>query len=251
MEYETIKGCGKLGIEFGRIGGKGSRVTRDFLHNLLPIVVKRSKQYYVKTGDHVFTYSERQLHSVVCPSIAEITNAYIIEHPITRKPIREKEYRGNVDYWISHNKFSFLMELKHTYFTYNRLDSPRRSIARKFLDATRQLMRIKKDECEDPYLLAGNKGLIKMALEVVVFRRGTRNPNQNLEDDLRLDFKDLFDRMLDNTGLWKKTNFRALWLLHENLVEPFEYESTYGIKKVIFPAVAFIGKLFPIISIAP
>lgn len=240
-----IRGCGELRIEFSRLEGIGSRVTRDFLSDLLRWIVKRSKMYWKKTGDHVFTYTERQMHSVVCPSIAKITGMYIMEHPVTRKPPRQKAYNGNVDYWISHKNFSFLMELKYTRFTYNRPNNPRKSIAGKFLHATRQLKNIRKEECTAPHLLAGNKGLIKIALEIIVFRRGSMDPNQNLEDDLkRLDFEDLFDKMLDTTGLRRRTNFRALWSLNRELVETFEY----GSKKVIFPAVAFVGKIFPALS---
>ena len=128
MKYATIKNCGEFGIEFENIKGAGARVSREFIMKLLKRIVKRSTRYYEETGDHVFIYGEKQLHSVVCPSIADITFSYLMEHPSFRKPAGEEEYLGNVDYWISYKRYSFLMELKHAYFAYRYADNPRKSI---------------------------------------------------------------------------------------------------------------------------
>jgi len=241
LKYETINDCGELGIEFENIRGHGARVTRDFLRKLLKHIVERAAQYYDETGEHVFTYRERQLHSVVCPSIADITSSYLIEHPLSRKPTGDAEYRGNVDYWIYYRDYSFLIELKHTYFAYRRGDNPRKSIARKFLRALVQLANIRKKECRN---LTFGKALIKIALEAVVFYRASEEEDRLKIDVEKRDFKALLGKMVENTELKYKSNLRALWVLDERLVEPVEYEKTFE----IYPAVAFIGNVSEIIE---
>lgn len=240
MKYETIRDCGELGIEFGNIEGDGARVSIDFLRKLLKHIVKRSTKYYDETGEHVFIYRERQLHSVVCPSIADITSSYLMENPLTRKPAGEEEYRGNVDYWISYRNYSFLMELKHTYFAYRNADNPRKSITKKFVRAMEQLRSIRKDECR---ALTINKGLIKIALQTVAFYKGSKYPIS--KDDLKdQDFKNLFKKLVNNTELERKSNLRSLWVLNERLVEPVKYKNSFE----IYPAVAFVGNISEMIK---
>ena len=95
MKYETITKCGELGIEFNNID---ERITMDFLKRLLRDIIERSTKYFDETGDHVFIYRERQMYSVICPSIAGVTSGYLMEHPLKRKPAGEEEYSGSVDY---------------------------------------------------------------------------------------------------------------------------------------------------------
>ena len=54
----------------------------DFMKELLSRIVKRSTQFYDEADEHVFNYREKQMHSVVCPSIADLTSSFLIEHPI-------------------------------------------------------------------------------------------------------------------------------------------------------------------------
>lgn len=241
MEFETIKGCGDLGIEFKGIEGSGSRVSRDFLSKLIRRIVERATQYYDQTEEHVFNYRERQLHSVVCPSIADLTSSYLIEHPLTRKPTGDAEYRGNVDYWVCYRGYSFLIELKHTYFAYKRASKPRRTVNRKFLRALKQLGNIRKAECRN---LTIGKGLIKVAIETVVFYRSSKE-KAKLESDLeKQDFSELLQEMVENAGLANRLNLLAIWLLDEELIEPVACEKTFE----IYPAVAFIGSVSEIIE---
>jgi hypothetical protein len=101
MKFETIQNSGKLGIEYSTEDGDGIKVSRDFLNKLIRNIVKRSTKYSDETEDHIFSYREKQLHSVVCPSIADLTPCCVMEHPLTRKPHGEEEYPGKCDYWIS------------------------------------------------------------------------------------------------------------------------------------------------------
>lgn len=241
--FEKMRDCGELGIELGEIRGSGSRVSRDLLKKFLKEFVWRSAKYYEGTGDHVFYYSERQIHSAICPAIANITPTFLMEHPLTRKPAGEEEYRGRTDYWIYYRDYSFVMELKHTYFAYNRAYKPRKGILKKFAKALKDLENVKKDEYEN---LKVGYGLRRIALEVVVFYRRWREKAE-LKDDLkRCDFKSLFEELIENTKLERKSNLRALWILDKELAEPVEIKPLDSFE--IFPAVAFVGSISKILE---
>ena len=83
---------GRLGIEFDNINTDGARVSRDFLRKLVENIVQRSTAFHDALKDqgeydHAFFYGERQFHSVICPSIADIRGAaFLMEHPLNRRP---------------------------------------------------------------------------------------------------------------------------------------------------------------------
>ena len=239
---------GHLEIKFNKIGGRGARISKEFLRSLLRQIVIRSTKYHDDaklTGvadyrDHVFTYRERQLHSVVCPAIASLTSHFLIENPLERKPTGKPEYSGSVDYWIFYKHFSFLMELKHTYFGYTRAEHPRTSIAGKLSAALKQLDDIRIEECRNQTF---GKGLRKIALEAIVFYRGSRDAKSLTAGIEIANFESLFRKLIENAKIGPKINLRALWVLDRRLVEPFQYGKSYE----IYPAVAFIGHLSEIV----
>lgn len=241
IRFETIKNCGKLGFNFSMSGGNGTKISKDFLEKLICNIVKRSTNYFNDTGEHIFTFREKQLHSVICPSISDLTPSVVIEHPLTRKPTGEDEYSGHVDYWASYRNYEFLVELKHSHFAYNNANNPRKDISNKFNTALNQLQNIRKEECR--YITINNKGCFKIALQAIVFYEGSKHSIS--ADDLKDKyFEDYFEKLLKIPDLKKKSNFNALWLLNEKLIKPVDYDDgSYE----IFPAVAFVGKVHDLI----
>jgi hypothetical protein len=239
MKYRMTGSFGDLEINFGTLRGWGANITRELLTELLYQIVIKSTKYYDEARhagdlDHVFTYRERQFHSVVCPAIANITSYFLIENPLSRKPAGEAEYSGNVDYWIYYRDYSFMMELKHAYFAYTRSDNPRGTVAARFHEALKQLGDIRKEECRN--LTYGN-GLRKIAMEAVVFYRDSPQESK-LKGDLKSqNFRRLFKKLLSNTKLDQSSNLSALWMLSKRLVTPLKVGNTFE----IYPAVAFIG----------
>lgn len=236
MRFETIKNCGEIGFEFITEDGDGIRVSKDFLKNLIYCIVKRSTNYFDSLEEHIFAYRERQLHSVVCPSIADITPSYVMEHPLSRKPAGEEEYSGHVDYWLSYRDYEFLLELKHSYWGYRNVENPRQSISDKFNSAINQLQNIRTSECRSVTI---NKGIIKIALQAIIFYESSKNRISNNDISDR-NFEDLFEKLIKNTELKKESNVTSLWLLHERLIKPVDYDTFFE----LYPAVAFVGKIF-------
>jgi hypothetical protein len=85
LKFTTSKRYGQLTIEFNNTNGIGARASRDLLRKLIENTVERCFSYYCKTKDHAFIYGERELNSVICPSIAAITPAFLMENVLTRK----------------------------------------------------------------------------------------------------------------------------------------------------------------------
>jgi len=238
MRFMTVKNCGEVGIDFFNIDTDGASVSRDFLTKLTLNIVRRSTAFYDEIrnpGDHIFSYRERQLHSILAPSIADITASFIMEHPLSRKPHGEQEFRGHVDYWVSYRNYSFLIEFKHAFFAYNRVKSPNSNLTEKFDEALWQLKSVRIDQCRD---LTPNKGLIKMALEAIVFYEGSKYPlsRNSLEGQ---DFKKIFNMLMKNMKFTQRLDFQALWILHKRLVEPWQFPKEYE----IYPALAFFGNI--------
>ena len=134
---------------------------------------------------------------------------------------------------------SFLIELKHSYFAYRNADNPGQNIEEKFDSAIKQLKNIRIDTCR--YMIGNDKGLIKIALQAIVFYQSSNEPIDNLKDR---DFKELFNKLIKNTELKNKTNLMSLWLLDDKLIESVEYDDGYG----IYPAVAFVGNISDVIT---
>ena len=236
---------GELEIRFGKLGGPGANLTKEFLRKLIYQIVRRSTKYYDEARlagceDHVFIYREKQLHSAICPAIADITSWFLIEHPLFRKPAGEAEYPGATDYWIYYKNYSYIMELKHSFFAYTNVNNPRKAITRKFFDALSQLRNIRKDECRS---LTYGSVLRKIALEVIVFYKGAKEKSK-LENVKCENFKLLFRKLLRNTELASKSNFHAVWVLNKRLVVPFEYSDGFE----VYPAVAFVGYISDMIE---
>jgi len=239
--YKQIRNCGQVGKEFSTNFGEGkpsARVAKDFLERLIDNIVKKSVLYYKETGDYVFTQGERQMHSVVCPSIAAITRTFLMEHPLKRKSSKKEEHGGFVDYWITYRKCAFFMELKHSFFTYRNAKNPRKDITKRFESALNQLGSISKDEYWG--LGKGVRWVDTIAFETITFRNWSKNKIS--KSDLRNEsFKSSLNELMKNRE-WNnlKPNLWALWILNKSLVKPIKYQNE---GREIYPAVAFVGKV--------
>jgi hypothetical protein len=228
-----------VGVEFFKIDTEGARVSKDFLTQLVQNIARRATEYYNSTGilgDHIFSYREKQFHSVVCPSIADITSSFVIEHPLRRKPYGEKEFSGHADYWIRYHSYCFLMELKHTFFSIRRPNSPRPDIAEKFDDAVQQLKSVKIEQSRQLIL---NEGLVKIALEAIAFYKGSSS-KQDLKSVPDLDFQELFSELIEKIRTNEDVHMYALWTLNDTIIKPYEYDShTFE----VYPALGFIANI--------
>jgi len=130
-----------------------------------------------------------------------------------------------------------LIELKHTYFAYRNVGAPRKDITEKMEKTLNQLRSIRIDQCR--YVAGSDKMLTKMALLTIVFYEGSKKKISE-RNVMKLDFKNIFRKMLNKTGLMKTANMLSVWVLDKRLVIPYEYQNK---EYEMYPAVGFVGKI--------
>lgn len=87
--------------------------------------------------------------------------------------------------------------------------------------------------------LAGDEKLFKIAFETITFFSGLKSEISG-KGPRSKDLKLSFALLMRNSGLAKVSGLASMWVLDKRLVKPFEY--TDG--TLIYPAVAFVGRVF-------
>ena len=245
MNNFDIQGVGKIIFKMDRDLGKYTKITEDFLENLIKGTAKRSAEYYKNTEgrDHLFAYREKQLNTAVCPVIAEICSPCIfkMELPIKREG---KARRGNLDYWIVMNDVVFALELKLAHVSYSDdYYKEKKSVYEKYNEALEQLKNIEKDDV--PYALKNSDKMIKIVLEALVFQKKSKDTIKLTDYELKEIQQDIEKKINDLiiTGKFNdndRINFKAVWFLEKSLVslEDVIYE-----KHRIIPVLGFIGHI--------
>ena len=170
MNFTQLRGSGSVAFEFNNLAGDGSRITRDFLQQLIKNVIKEYTHYLNETKTFnsypIMIFKEQQFSGIMSPAIAAITHAYLTQCPCDRKLPGVYINRGHIDYWIYFNNTVFLIELKHAHY-YENSD---KKINSRFKDAVKQLNAIKEDSYT--YFRPNDDvNVIKIALVVIVFEK--------------------------------------------------------------------------------
>jgi hypothetical protein len=231
-----LKDCGLLTIEYGSLKGFGGDATRSFLYKVIKNAVIRSAEYTRASdyGDHIDTYTEQQLHSVLCPAISDITKRkFLFEYPLKRKWRGKEAYAGHIDYWASYDSKSYILEVKHAYLSYNSKE-PALEIKAKLDDALDQLRGVKNTFPNDHW---GRRSYYYgIALEWITFRMGSSDKQKLASNDTNR-IRKAYLRLKEKVGLAQAS---ALWVLDETLAKPIQFDNEKFVK---FPAVAFIAKM--------
>jgi hypothetical protein len=233
----TIDGCGQVTFEFASLKGFGGEATKKFLVKTIKNSIVRASSYCMSSdiNDHIDSYSEQPLHSVICPAISDVTNGkFIFEHPLKRKWYGEDPYTGHIDYWASFLGKSYIVEIKHSYLSYQKKQPVTNTIT-KLEDAVRQLNGVKNTFRRD---YPGNDmHYYGIAFEWVTFRKGS-TIEEKLEMDDTKEIKDAYASLKQVVG---SVQLYGLWMLEDTLLTPVRYNwKKNKTKYVQYPAVAFI-----------
>ena len=90
---------------------KGVRVLRKFFHNMIINFSEESFSFHKQWGMFPFTYSEKQIHSVLAPAIHKYTKNIWLEQPF-------KDYKKNqrfLDIATTEKNNIYLIELKYSW----------------------------------------------------------------------------------------------------------------------------------------
>ena len=81
MNKINVRGCGNLHV-ISRKDGRGYRLLNKFLKELMTETVRKSYSFYDNTRYMPFAFKERQLHSVLCPALFDVTGSALMEVPL-------------------------------------------------------------------------------------------------------------------------------------------------------------------------
>ncbi len=240
MRWKTVKNCGKVSKISMIEGGPGSGISRFLLYESSISFIKACTQYYNFVGEFPFTYSERQLNSVLLPAFVDNSDSVFLEQPVSRKKRRHKPTTGRLDYWIAYGDTVFLVELKHSWGV---MESPRINeiTKKKWKDGISQIRSMKKSDVTD-ISIKGDK-VIKMVLMIMPFYVSTTKDKKSLK---RYNIKDIEKKHKTTlSDLNPEPHWSLTWYLHDKLQKPqlYDYKKTRFEKYPMLEIFAFIEKL--------
>lgn len=122
MTIDTLqKSNVKLWVSKSTGKEKFYKVGREFVIELLSGMAKLAVKYYESDFiDFPYLYGEMQLASLILPTLSRMSKGAVMsEVPIQRdrhlKNVELNNTSGRLDYWCVYEKFSFCIEVKHSF----------------------------------------------------------------------------------------------------------------------------------------
>lgn len=231
----TEDGLGKFYVESSVRDGEGIRILKRFLLDTIVEIAKESANFIEYVEQSPFIYSERQLHTIIAPAIARMSDCFIMESPVDRKwslldQDNNEDSRGWVDYWCSYKDFSYYLEIKKRYISYTS-----KNLIQKVKDewqvAWNQLEVIQDDAKAQAEV---SKKVFKIAVEILTVYIQSKDENK-----LTYDIEGLLEvqqNAIKQISEVKEANWSCLWVLHDSLVEKYSYSSGHE----VYPALLYL-----------
>ncbi|HHW41619.1 MAG TPA: hypothetical protein GXX19_10830 [Syntrophomonadaceae bacterium] len=167
------------------------------------------------------------------PSIAKVADAALMEQPVTRNT-KGSSSHGWLDYWAMYGNTVFLIEVKHAWCSVTS-GVIKKSTQDAYSKALLQLKRISSSEASD---LSGGSSFIKIALAVVPFYQASKNKDKLIPITDKEKIEEVHNNLV--AGLTPPPNWSCIWLLHERLQKPVEYDDG---RHELYPFVGVIAQV--------
>jgi len=232
-----MRTIGDLYIESRLSDGAGIRVTNDFLSKLTKGFAKRTSRFMYAHVGVPFVQKERQLHSLLIPALADITDMFMIEFPIKRNwsSLSTRDFddsHGWVDYWCRYRDIVFFIELKHGFIS-SKTGLVNQSLHETWGKAREQLDVIEK---EVDIHKEWSSGVFRIALEIVPLYETVNSGEPKILSDLDNMFK-IQKNCIDELN--PSPNWSAIWRLHKELAGPHQFTNT----KECYPGIVFLARV--------
>ena len=171
-------------------------------------------------NDYPFTYSERQLDSILLPELFRLCKGYVFaEYPVTRN---SKEYhsdnsKGRVDYWCIYNGYSFVIELKHSYHNIVSNQTKKETVSRWRTMNKYQLSSIKKDLRN---FTEHTDGVIRLALQFITVECG-KDSSEELVDTYKLKEQSVLEVLYKDLKRISVPDYLSSWEIDKKMVLAF------------------------------
>ena len=242
---ETIRGIGKLRISNKIEKKDGMLVTSDLLEKVIKEFIKKTVKAMDVIGDCPFAVKERQIHSILAPSISNVVDAFEMETKVDRNwrsvCEQDNDSHGWLDYWCYYRNRSFFIELKHDYISYVRKGITD-SLKNGWDTAIKQLQAITENA---KYSASDCEGTVRISLSIVpIYYRVSETKEIKVNEDEMIKIQ---DNLMDNLGgANTKPNWSALWMLHENYSK-VQNEYIHGLESYRYPGLIFCAYVFDIV----
>jgi hypothetical protein len=167
MKWELIDNCGYYCEISDLDDGKGIRKSTHLLRESIKCMAKEVHNYFQVMKELPFNYGERQIHTVLFPAFKETAEIVFLEQPIMRR-ISNEDKNGWLDYWISHRKATYLIEIKHSFFSVGTKNLTKNSTS-KWENGILQIQSIKKKEAKK--MAQGNGEIVRILMMIMPFRK--------------------------------------------------------------------------------
>ena len=194
---------------------------------------KKNKGFHELVGWLPFTDRERQIHSVLLPSIAEISDLVYTEKLVSRARRRGSKF-GFLDYWVYYRDIVLMMEVKKVFQGYGS-SKLRSSTKERWKEVVDQVNSVGYDEISDMNVSADKN--FRVAMMNLTLYQGS-----SWKDSLGFVGEEVlqdFDLVLDS--LDPRPNWAMAWSLSRDLQEPIRYGERGDYYYETYPASLFLG----------
>jgi len=214
---------------------KDSKQLRKFLYKTISNFSDEMFSFYEEWGEFPFTYSEKQINSILVPSIHEYTKNIWLEQPFKNN----KKKQRFLDIATTINDDIYLIELKHSWNNVN--EDIYSKTSHEWQTAITQIEDINKKSMKNHFECI-DYNVFKIALLIMptFIDSKVHNPIVNLTAEEYTDvISEEFDRYIAQ-------KYHPNFISVIKLREPYNYENEYQNKKQIYPFISFIAKVIPV-----
>lgn len=203
-----------------RVGdGIGRRTIKNFMELLFKNVVEQSTKYMDSVKEAPYSFSEKQLHSIITPAIARLTDSFLMEQPISRQWSKRKKLdmndsHGWLDYWCRYKGYDYFIELKHNYDAF-KTDTIKDRLIKNWKLMNAQLAVVRNDAKE---YRKNCKGVFLVSLHFVTVYEtcsSIKEPS-SLTNNVRL--KEIQKNYFTSAQFKPAPNWSALWIVPKHYV---------------------------------
>ena len=217
----------------------GKSFILDLLNGMCKLSIKYFKHNFI---DLPYIYGERQLDSIILPTLSNICNgAVLAELPIKRncflKNHEIENSSGRIDYWCIYKDYSIVLEIKHSFDAYNTNKTREKKVIKKWEYMTiDQLQSIQKDiklRCEEE-----TNGIIRLGLHFIT-SYSDKQPDEIEISNYKKSLPNIIERLQKDVSKKKPKlttpDYMACWVIPKKMVLSGQQA---------FPGLILMGKIF-------
>lgn len=217
----------------------GKSFITDLLNGMGKLSIKYHKHQLI---DFPYIYGERQLDSIILPTLSKICDGAVLAELPTKRNCFLKSHEiedssGRIDYWCIYKDYSIILEVKHSFDAFLTNKTREKKVVEKWEYMTiDQLQSIKDDikqQCEE-----NTKGIIRLGLHFIT-SYSDKQPSITIINKYGKLLPTILERIKSDVCRCKPTltnpDYMACWIIPKQIVlEGFQ----------TFPGLILMGKIF-------